>query len=75
MTEATPDRVTLRDVYDLVAEVRVEMARRIDATDTKVDHALSRLDHMEGAIGMVRWIGPAGIALLIVGFLRAYGVM
>lgn len=75
MNGEVPDRVTLRDVYDLVATVRTEMGRRIDETDRKVDGALSRLDRMEGGIGMVKWLGPSSIGLLIIGFLVVSGVI
>lgn len=74
-TDSTsPERVTIRDVYDLVEKVRVEMGQRIDTTDTKVDAMGSRLDRMDGALGMVKWLGPSGVVLLIVGVLKASGV-
>ena len=68
------EHVTIRDVYDLVGELRVEMGKRIDATDSALDGVRSRLDRLEGAIGMVRWLGPSGVVLLIVGVLKASGL-
>jgi hypothetical protein len=68
------EHVTIRDVYDLVGDLRIEMGKRIDATDTAVDGVRSRLDRMEGAIGTIKWLGPSGVALLIVGVLKASGI-
>lgn len=52
---------------------------RLTILDNKVDGATGRLDRLEGrldgSIGMIRWLGPAGVAALLAGLLKASGVL
>lgn len=51
---------------------------KVGVVDGKVDATASRLDRLEGkldgTVGMVRWLGPAGVAALIAGILKASGL-
>ena len=76
MSEVGPtsdERVTLRDVYDLVGRLENKLDRRLDNLDRDVDNLASRVDRMEGALGLVKWLGPAGVAALVIGLLTVYG--
>ena len=52
---------------------------RMTTLDEKVDSITSRQDRLEGkldgSIGMIRWLGPTGLAALVVGVAKAIGLV
>lgn len=52
---------------------------RMSALDAKVDGIGSRQDRLEGelrgSVGMLRWLGPTGVAALIYGVAKASGLL
>ena len=72
------------DLYGIISRCQVEQRAQADriedkidqhlnALDNKVDALASRLDHMEGALGMLKWLGPTGIAALVYTIASAQG--
>lgn len=83
-------RVTTADVYAAVDRTETRLTARLEAiegkldsrlkdTETKVDQVASRLDRLEGtlggSLGMVKWLGPAGVAALVIGLARGLGIL
>lgn len=73
MTEGSTDRVTMRDVLDAVNRLEDKVSMRLTQQDGRLDAAVSRLDRIEGAVGLVKWLGPAGLAAVVGGLLLAFG--
>ncbi len=52
---------------------------RMDVLDTKVDGLNSRQDRLEGklegTVGMIRWLGPVGVAAILFGLMTMYGLL
>jgi hypothetical protein len=52
---------------------------RMTTLDAKVDAIGARQDRLEGelrgSVGMLRWLGPTGIAALLFGVLKASGLL
>jgi hypothetical protein len=74
------------DLFDRLDRIEDKLDRRLDSLDGKVDRvdlkvdiATSRIDRLEGrlegSLGLVKWLGPAGIAALIFGLLQAQGLI
>ena len=61
------------------AAVREDMARGFRDMSRREDETRERVVRMEGRIegglGMVRWLGPSGVAALIIGLLIQAGVI
>lgn len=72
MSEPAPAYPTLRDIYEAVDGLRDDVNQRLDKTDDRLDGALSRLDRIEGAMALVKWLGPAGVAGIILGLIAAF---
>ena len=68
-TDQPHERVTLQDVYAIVERLEGKLDRRLDNLDRDVDNLASRMDRLEGAMGLVKWLGPAGLAAVILGIL------
>ena len=80
----TSNVIGVRDVYDLVAGIDAKIETRfsaleskvdtrLDKTDDKVDHLSSRIDRFDGAISVVKWLGPAGVVGIIYGLGKSAG--
>lgn len=73
MTDETPPHrngtVSIRDVYEIVSRLETKVDARLAAVDDKVDSALSRLDRLEGGIGLIKWLGPAGVGSVLLGLI------
>jgi len=81
---ASSNVIGVRDVYDLVTGIDAKLDAkftaleskvdsRLDKTDDKVDHLNSRIDRFDGAISVIKWLGPAGVVGIIFGVGRAAG--
>lgn len=81
-----PARPTNNDIYGLLDRIENKLDRRLDSLDGKVDRVdlkvditTSRIDRLEGrlegTLGVVKWLGPAGIVALILGLLLQSGVI
>lgn len=72
--EARLDRID-----DKLDKYRDATALKFDTLDAKVDVIKSEQDvlkgELRGSVGMVKWLGPAGITALIAGLLKATGVL
>lgn len=73
MTDTPHERVTLQDVYSIIERLEAKLDRRLDNLDREVDNLAARVDRIEGGMALVRWLGPAGVAALILGMLAAFG--
>ena len=74
MSEGTGSNVIgIRDVYDAVKDMRTEMGSRFSALENRIDRVEQRQDRNDGRLDMVKWLGPAGIAALILGVLVMTG--
>lgn len=69
------------DLQSQLDRIEDKLDKRLDRTDAKVDRvdgkvdaATSRLDRMEGGLGMLKWLGPTGVAALIAGIAKSMGV-
>lgn len=71
----TPAYPTIRDVYELVDEATTKIGNRLDKQDDRLDGAVSRLDRIEGAVNVIKWLGPVGLAALLYGVLKGGGFM
>lgn len=80
----SPSRPTNNDLYARLDRIEDKLDRRLDTLDGKVDRvdlkvdiATSRIDRLEGqlqgSLGLVKWLGPAGVAALVFGLLKAQG--
>lgn len=72
MTEAHRSP-TNNDIFQRLDRIEDKLDRRLDTIDVKVDGAISRLDRLEGAMGLVKWLGPAGVAGVLIGFAKVQG--
>lgn len=63
------------DLFDRLDRIEDKLDRRLNSMDTKVDGLTSRLDRMEGGLGMLKWLGPTGIAALIFGVSKSLGLI
>lgn len=63
------------DLFDRLDRIEDKLDRRLNSMDIKVDGLTSRLDRMEGGLGMVKWLGPTGLAALVIGVARTAGLI
>jgi hypothetical protein len=63
------------DLFDRLDRIEDKLDRRLNSVDSKVDGLTSRLDRMEGGLGMLKWLGPTGIAALVYGVARSQGLL
>ena len=72
------------DLFDRLDRIEDKLDRRLDTLDGKVDRVdvkvdltTARIDRLEGklegSLGLVKWLGPAGIGALIYGVLTSQG--
>ena len=62
-------RATIDDVYRIVDRLDSKLDRRLDAQDQRIREVKSEVDSIKGAIGLVRWLGPAGVGAVLLGLL------
>lgn len=76
--------VSLRDVYDIVSRLEGSVGSRLDELERKmdaanrasadrVDRVASRMDHFEGALATIKWLGPTGLVALLFGIAKGIG--
>lgn len=75
MVEQPNGRVTLKQVYDLVAEARADFKSDIRLVSDKVDLIVVKQARIDGGLSIVKWIGPAGVAAVLLGTLHLLGVL
>ncbi len=68
--QAPNGRVTTRQVYELGDRSRIEWRVEFEKLNTKVDAIKGRQDRIDGALGMLKWLGPTGVIAVIAGLLR-----
>lgn len=61
------------DIYARLDRIEDLLSKRLDRQDVKLDNALSRLDKMEGGLGMLKWLGPTGVVAVIFAIAQAAG--
>ena len=57
------------------AQLREDLSRGFRDASKRESETRDRVARIEGGIGMVKWLGPGGIAALIVGLLLQSGVI
>jgi hypothetical protein len=62
-----------REVNEGFEALRQEMARGFRDSAERDRETRSKVDEMRGAVGVVKWLGPAGVVALIVGCLFQVG--
>lgn len=70
-------------VYQRIEErlnrIEDKLDTRMTTLDAKVDDVRSRQDSLEGelrgSLGMVKWLGPTGVAAIIFGLIKASGLL
>ena len=63
------------DLYARLDRIEDKLDRRLNTLDDKVDDVSSRLDHMEGGIAVLKWLGPTGVVAVIFAIARSSGVV
>ena len=68
-----------RESADRLDRIEDKLDTRMTTQDNKVDAIKSDLDglrgELRGSLGVVKWIGPAGVAALIYGVLKSQGLL
>lgn len=68
-----------RDIQGRLDRIEDKLDIRLSSLDAKVDGLASRQDRLEGrldgSIGMIRWLGPTGVAALLFGVIKATGLI
>lgn len=87
MTTDHPTRPSsYSDLFERLDRIEDKLDRRLDSLDGKVDRvdlkvdiATSRIDRLEGrlegSLGLVKWLGPTGLAALVYGVAKAQGLL
>lgn len=76
--EARLDRIEDKlDVRMSALDSKVDAQGRAAAdADAKMGSRLDRLEgRLEGSLGLIRWLGPVGVAAIIFGLLVLYGLL
>ena len=63
------------DLFDRLDRIEDKIDRRMTSVDHKVDGLTSRLDRMEGGLGMLKWLGPSGVVALFYGVAKSQGLI
>lgn len=68
-----------RDIQTRLDRIEDKLDSRLTTLDKKVDSLASKQDRLEGrldgSIGMIRWLGPTGVAALLFGVIKAAGLI
>lgn len=77
MTEHHPTTrgTSNNDLLGRLDRIEDLLTRRLDRQDGKLDNLSSRLDKMEGGLGMLKWLGPTGIAAVIFALAQSMGLI
>jgi hypothetical protein len=75
VSDESPTRATNNDIYARLDRIEDKLDRRLDLTDGKLDGAISRLDRLEGGFALMKWLGPAGVAGVLVALAKGAGYL
>jgi hypothetical protein len=67
--------IGIRDVYNAVIRLDGKWDEKFEVVAARIDRVESRQDRNDGRLDMVKWLGPTGIAALILGLLVMSGVI
>jgi tetrahydromethanopterin S-methyltransferase subunit B len=73
VSEGNTNLIGIKDVFEAVNRLEGKVDSRLNALDAKVDTATSRLDRLEGAISLIKWLGPVGLVGLVYGIGKGAG--
>lgn len=65
--------IGIKDVFEAINRLDGKVDARLQQLETKVDQVSSRQDRLDGALSLVKWLGPAGVIGLIYGIGKAAG--
>lgn len=65
--------IGIKDVFEAINRLDGKVEARLTQLETKVDLVSSRQDRLDGALSLVKWLGPAGLVGLIYGLGKAAG--
>jgi hypothetical protein len=75
MSDGAHVTTTNNDLYDRLDRIEDKLDLRLNTLDAKVDLVASRIDRMEGALGMLKWLGPTGVAAVGYALLKGAGYL
>lgn len=86
MSEENSNVIGVKTVYDAVLRLEGKVdglegrfAERVEKIDTRVDAVMLRQERfegrLEGSLGMVKWLGPAGVVAVIFGVAKTAGLL
>jgi hypothetical protein len=67
--------IGIRDVYNAVIRLDGKWDEKFEVVTSRIDRVESRQDRNDGRLDTVKWLGPTGIAALVLGFLVMSGVI
>ena len=65
--------IGIKDVFEAINRLEGKVDSRLNALEAKVDQVSARQDRLDGALSLVKWLGPAGIVGLLYGIGKAAG--
>ena len=65
--------IGIKDVFEAINRLEGKVDSRLNALDAKVDAVSARQDRLDGALSLVKWLGPAGVIGIIYGIGKAAG--
>lgn len=68
-------QITNRDLDGRLDRIEDKLDTRMTVLDSKVDLVASRMDKLEGALGMLKWLGPTGVAAVGYALLKGAGYL
>lgn len=69
MTEGGGNIIGIRDVFEAVQRLDAKIDARFTGLENRIDRVESRQDRNDGRLDMVKWLGPTGLAALLIGVL------
>lgn len=84
MTEPGDNIIGVRTVYDAVIRLEGKLDglegrvnSRSEATDSRIDGVMLKQERLEGrlegSLGMIKWLGPTGVAAVLFAIAKAAG--
>lgn len=73
--DGSTGQITNRDLDTRLDRIEDKLDLRMTTLDAKVDLVASRMDKMEGGLGMLKWLGPTGIVAVIFGIAKGAGYL
>lgn len=58
-----------------LADLRTELMHELRLLRDEIKELRSELDRLQGALALIRWLGPVTVTAAIVALARAYGVI